>query len=164
MLSVLSFVVDIGCGESKLEGALGIDLRVADSVDLVADGLNLPFRDGAVDHVFSSYLIEHYGHRVVEHVLIEWVRVLKRGGFLEIRAPNLRSRALLFVLNPTWHSIVQIFGEQDHLGNFHKSGFTKGILKDLVRSAGIVNIRDIFESYRGIPFIPRCIHVIGQKN
>jgi len=59
---------------------------------------------------------------------------------------------------------VQIFGEQDHVGNFHKSGFSNGLLKDLVRSTGIGDIRDIFEAYRGIPFIPRCIHIIGQKN
>jgi len=159
----MAILIDIGCGDNKLDGALGIDFRKDSSADVLADALRLPFRDESIDHVFSSYLIEHYSHRAIKDVLGEWVRILKLDGLLELRCPNLRARALLFVLNPTWHSIVQIFGEQDHAGNFHKSGFNKGLLKEFIKSVGIVDIKDVFEPYRGIPFIPRCIHYVGRK-
>jgi len=38
-------VLDIGCGESKREGAIGVDFRKTSLVDIVADARMLPFRD-----------------------------------------------------------------------------------------------------------------------
>ena len=80
-------VLDIGCGENKLEGAIGIDARY------------LPFKDEVFDHVYSSHLIEHFSHREAKNVIREWVRVLKKGGMIEIRGPWLRIRALIFFLS-----------------------------------------------------------------
>jgi len=159
----MSLLLDIGCGDTKLPGALGVDFHYSPSVDIVADIKFLPFREGAIDHIFSSYVIEHFGHNEVREVLLEWVRPLKNGGTFEIRCPNLRSRALLFVLFPSWNSIVNIYGEQNHSGNYHKSGFTNVLLIDLLKSVGIKDIKKIMERFKGIPFVPRCIHLIGTK-
>ena len=45
-------------------------------VDLVASGDDLPFRDGAVDFVFSSHVIEHFADPL--RALEEWRRVARR--------------------------------------------------------------------------------------
>lgn len=93
--------LDIGCGEKKRAGAIGLDLRRTVSPDVIADARMLPFRDELFDFVFSSHVIEHFSHREVTGVLAEWVRVLKKGGAIEIRCPDLRARALLFFLRPS---------------------------------------------------------------
>ncbi len=155
-------MLDIGCGEDK-KGDVGVDLRITGSVDIVSDARMLPFKDGSFDHVYSSHLIEHFSHREVRDVLVEWVRVLKRGGVIEIRCPDLRARALLFFLNPSWQNVRNIYGTQDYVFNQHRCGFSYGLLKQLLKSCGIKNVKRVIKGYKGIPFIPDCLHVKGIK-
>lgn len=53
-------------------------------VDIVASGDDLPFRDDAVDFVFSSHVIEHIPDPI--GALYEWVRVAKR--YVVVVAPH----------------------------------------------------------------------------
>jgi len=155
--------LDIGCGETKQSGFLGLDFRVTFIVDILADAHMLPFRDEIFDHVFSSHTIEHFSHTEVQSVIVEWVRVLKKGGTMEIRCPDLRARSLIFFFKPSWSNIVNIYGEQDHLGNYHKCGFSYGLLKSLLISCGIGYVKRIVKGYKGVPFIPDSLHVRGIK-
>ena len=54
--------LDLGCGpHTKLEGAIGLDMRAAPHVDVVHD-LNdtpYPFEDDTFDHVEMFHIIEH---------------------------------------------------------------------------------------------------------
>lgn len=156
-------MLDIGCGKNKKRGCIGLDLRKTGSVDVVADARKLPFKDEAFNYVYSSHLIEHFSHREVKNVLVEWVRVLKRGGTIEIRCPNLRVRAFLFFLNPSWQNVRNIYGTQDSPENAHKCGFSFGLLKGLLESVGIKDVKRIIRGYKGIPFLPDCLHVRGTK-
>lgn len=47
---------------------------------------NLPFRNATLDFVFSSHLLEDFLEW--EPILLEWVRVLKPGGFLVVLLPD----------------------------------------------------------------------------
>jgi len=156
-------ILDIGCGETK-KGHVGIDLRKTRCVDVVADAKMLPFKTAAFDHVYSAAVIEHFSHRQVRQVLTEWVRVLKKDGVLEIKCPDLRARALLFFLNPNWKNVKDIYGSQDYEGNYHKCGFSYGLLKSLLESCGITRIRRVITGYKGIPFLPDCLHITGIKS
>ena len=158
-------MLDIGCGESKRRrGVIGVDFRKTNSVDIVADARRLPFINEAFDHVYSSHLIEHFSHREVKNVLTEWTRVLKKGGIFEIRCPDLRARAFLFFLNPSWYNVRNIYGGQGYAGNYHKCGFSYGLLKSLLASCGIKNVKRIIKGYKGMPFLPDCLHVRGVKS
>lgn len=156
-------MLDIGCGENKREGAIGLDLRKMGSADVLADARLLPFRDGSFSHVYSSHIIEHFSHREVSSVLAEWVRVLRRNGIIEIRCPDLRARAFLFFLNPSWQNLRNIYGGQDYVGNNHRCGFSFGLLRGLLESIGIRDVKRIIKGYKGVPFIPDCLHVRGVK-
>ncbi len=158
-------ILDIGCGESKKQGAIGLDLRRAGSVDIVADARFLPFKDESFDQIYSSHLIEHFSHREVRTVLKEWIRCLKKGGIIEIRCLWLRIRAFLFFLKPSWQNMTHIYGGQDHEGNFHRCGFSFGLLKGLLQECGIENIRMVKnpKGYKGVPFLPDSLHVRGVK-
>jgi len=156
-------ILDIGCGNNRMEGVVGLDMRKTNCVDVVADARKLPFKDSSFDYVFSSHLIEHFSHREVGSVLSEWVRVLGQGGTIEIRCPDLRARALLFFLNPSWKNVKNIYGEQDYLGNQHQCGFSFQCLKSLLESHGISNVKRIVKGYKCLPFVPDCLHVLGKK-
>jgi len=155
-------ILDIGCGETK-KGDIGIDLRKTRFVDVLADARMLPFKGESFDHVYSSAVIEHFSHREVRKVIIEWTRVLRTEGTLEIECPDLRARAFLFFLNPSWKNIENLYGGQDYGENYHKCGFSYELLKALLESCGIRRVKRIIKGYKGIPFIPDCLHVKGVK-
>ena len=123
-------ILDIGCGENR-KGDVGLDLRKTKSVNIIADARRLPFKAESFDHVYSSATIEHFSHRKVRSVLVEWTRVLKKEGTIEIECPDLRARAFLFFLTPSWKNIENVYGGQDYEGNYHKCGFSYELLKAL---------------------------------
>ncbi len=157
--------LEIGCGEEKtIDGSIGIDIRKVGMIDVIADARNLPFKNNCFDHVYSSHAIEHFSHLEVREVLSEWIRVLKEGGTFELRCPDLRARALLFFLSPSWENVKNIYGGQDYPENYHKSGYSYELLKQLLKDLGIRDIKRIIKGYMGIPFIPDCLHIRGKKN
>ncbi len=60
-----------------------------------ADVLDLPFSDASFDAVTSLYLLEHITD--VERALLEMMRVLRKGGLLLIKSPNLLSPYTSFI-------------------------------------------------------------------
>jgi ubiquinone/menaquinone biosynthesis C-methylase UbiE len=55
-------------------------------VDVVAEGDKLPFKNSQYDYVISSHVIEHFFDPV--KAIKEWLRVIKKGGYIFIIAPN----------------------------------------------------------------------------
>lgn len=49
---------------------------------------DLPFKDGVVDTVFSSHLLEDFVHSDWQPILKEWSRILKAGGKLVVLTPD----------------------------------------------------------------------------
>lgn len=80
--------IDLGCGPSKKEGYIGIDILEFPEIDFVADFNNgLPFiPDNSVDEIISSHLLEHIEN--LEFFLSEIHRVLKPNGIKKIIVPH----------------------------------------------------------------------------
>jgi len=52
--------VDLGCGQKKIPGSIGVDMACASAVDVLAHfNYGLPFRDNSVDAVYAYHLLEH---------------------------------------------------------------------------------------------------------
>jgi len=87
--------LDIGYGgDPILPSAITIDVpkpykTVGDApLNLGGDARKLYwFRDETMDYVFSSHLLEDFPADETEHVLREWLRVLKVGGHLILYCP-----------------------------------------------------------------------------
>jgi hypothetical protein len=80
--------LDIGCGPSKIAGAIGVDALAYDSVDLVGDVFDVlaALPDQCVDHVHSKHFFEHITDL---GALVEEVgRVLKVGSTAYISVPH----------------------------------------------------------------------------
>lgn len=60
-------------------------------VDIVANGDNLPFKDETLDYVISSHVVEHFFDPI--GAIKEWMRVIKKGGFIFIIAPKQKALA-----------------------------------------------------------------------
>ena len=105
--------IDVGCGHRKThENCIGVDITPkgetgqfgsekskVSAADIVASGDNLHmFADEELDFVISRHNLEHYVD--VINTLLEWKRVLRRGGILAIVLPD-ESEINTIALDPT---------------------------------------------------------------
>lgn len=78
--------LDLGCGNRKKDGYIGIDVSYLKGVDIIADADNgLPLKDNTVDGVYSNYFLEHTKDLV--GVFQEIYRVSKREAIVTIIVP-----------------------------------------------------------------------------
>lgn len=101
--------LNVGAGDDRREGYLSIDLR-EDTADVVADVRALPFPDGAVEEVMANDVLEHFWRDHTAGILAEWRRVLRVGGTLRVKVPNMLALAQ-HIDGPYHDSIVEnIYG------------------------------------------------------
>lgn len=72
-------ILDIGVGDEsdRKRGNVGVDLRRSESVDVLADGTELPFHDESFDAVVCYHVIEHLRPIELNQLLREIRRVLR---------------------------------------------------------------------------------------
>lgn len=83
-------VLDIGCGQRKLLGSVGMDVVENSEADVVHDAsvMPWPFEDNSFDLVFANHFVEH-----VDDLLAffnEVHRILKPGGRFVMQVPYFR--------------------------------------------------------------------------
>lgn len=121
--------VDVGCGPSKMDGSIGIDLvgkgetmtygdgsKFESDADIKASGDDLPFENEELDFVVARHNLEHYSNPL--KTMKEWNRVLKAGGKVGITTPD-DERTNGMRLDPT-----------------HKHSFCREGIKDIMESTG----------------------------
>lgn len=131
--------LDIGCGYNPLPGFIGVD-NFVDRADIVkADMEHLPYEDASVDYIYSSHALEHIGKYHVVPTLSEWRRVLKPTGRIELRVPDLEWCVKQWLMHGSpadwWLDII--FGNQEHAGEYHRTGFTPKLMNDYLEQAGL---------------------------
>lgn len=86
--------IDLGSGTSKKESYLTIDKNPDIKADIIADvEERLPFKDCEVDEIRASHILEHLRPENKVKVMVEFERVLKVGGILDIAVPKFPSPA-----------------------------------------------------------------------
>lgn len=131
--------LDIGCG-LPIDYDLGDWIRIdpyAEGADVKAFADKLPYEDNSIQEIWSSHMLEHIGKLEVVPTLKEWFRVLKSGGKLTIRVPDLTWCCQWWIDHQTigWDMDI-LFGNQTREGEFHKTGFNREIMMDYLRKAG----------------------------
>ena len=128
--------LDIGSGLAPLPGYFTVDpyIPTADYHDQMWNLVS--FEDNSVDEIFSSHSLEHIAQAQVLPTLLEWKRVLKIGGKITIRVPDLEwcVERWLKTRSVGWDMAI-IFGNQNHEGEFHKTGFTTAIMLKYLKEA-----------------------------
>lgn len=81
--------LNLGCGQSPLEGWVNLDIARGPRVDVVWDlRRGLPFADESCAAVFGEHVIEHLSKEDAERLAGECRRVLQRGGALRLSTPD----------------------------------------------------------------------------
>lgn len=90
--------LEIGPGKRRIPGFETLSIMPGLEVDYVWDASKtLPFRHETFDLIYASHVLEHMPWYQLREVLTEWVRLLKRGGQLEIWVPDGLKIAKTFV-------------------------------------------------------------------
>lgn len=135
--------LNLGCGFDHRPGHLNVDLHAWHNPDLVSDVTDLrPLPDGYYEYAVAQDILEHLPRLRVRTALREWNRVLKVGGTLELRVPNVLG---LMKLLRRWRNrtfdqherlLQSLFGTQHYNGDFHYIGFTDIFLTGLLERTG----------------------------
>lgn len=83
--------LDIGCGQRKLPGAVGMDIVNDSTADIIHDTsvIPWPFEDNYFDVVFANHFVEHAENLI--DFFNETHRILKPGGRFIMQVPYFRS-------------------------------------------------------------------------
>lgn len=88
--------LNLGCGNKKVEGFIGVDIKDA---DITSDIRKLPFCDGEIDEIMAIHVCEHLFINEIVFVVREWLRVLKPGGTMALELPCFDKVAAAIVRN-----------------------------------------------------------------
>ena len=139
------FRLNLGCGRDIRFGYVNIDVRPLPGVDLVLDLERepLPFQDNLATEILAYDVLEHISWRRITFVLREIHRVLRPGGVLKARLPDVERALRKGVAGQCppgvdRHLCLSYFlgGAQDYPENTHKSFFTADLFKGLLQSLG----------------------------
>jgi SAM-dependent methyltransferase len=136
-------LLHLGCGMIDAPGFINVDLLDAPHIHLqtAVDNLSV-FADESVDLVYASHCLEHFGYRHRRTVVQEWVRVLKRGGWLRLGVPDFAVIARSYAAGTPIAEIEgPLLGGQDHRLNFHGAIFDEPSLRALMTSVGLTDVR-----------------------
>jgi SAM-dependent methyltransferase len=140
--------LNLGGGDVNFPDFINVDLR-EDVADVVADVRLLPYEDGSVDAIKAFDLLEHFPETETESLLAEWRRVLRHGGKLELRVPNMVALGYQIYRRREEPGPCKVlirnvygghrFGIEGSLDTHH-TGFVPSILGELLLAAGFTNV------------------------
>lgn len=83
--------LDVGCGNKKISGCVGIDLIPMSDVDIVHDlnELPWPFEENTFSKIFFNHSISHLSN--ISSLFTELYRIANDGAIVEIVAPHFSS-------------------------------------------------------------------------
>ena len=79
-------ILDIGCGDKCMDGAIGIDKNYPCTHIMDLDISKIPYKNGYFDLVISEDSLEHFGNP--KHVFSEVNRVLRKYGRFNVKTVN----------------------------------------------------------------------------
>jgi SAM-dependent methyltransferase len=102
--------LDLGAGKNKRAGFIGVDVRPFDGVDQVVDLTGpWPWKDGEVEEVHASHVVEHFTAPQRIHFVNELFRVLKPGGKASVIVPHWASCRAYGDLTHQWPPVSEFW-------------------------------------------------------
>ena len=128
-------ILDLGCGNVKVSGAVGLDNIALPEVDIVHDLLHFPYpiNDNSFDIIYLRHVIEHFNIDKINNIMNECYRILKKDGQLFVNVPHVFSIAAF--TDPT-HKQFFIFGS----GYFWDKKYQKSYYSDIDSCWELLNV------------------------
>lgn len=142
--------IHLGCGGRRLDGYVNIDVQFV-GADMHTDVRDLPFKDGSIDEIYASHVLEHFGRHEYKAVLKEWRRVIRTGGKIYIAVPDIESSINHYNEHHDLKVLVgQFWGGQRDEYDYHKIGFTFKTLEAALGEAGFVS-SERYDTFKYLP-------------
>jgi predicted SAM-dependent methyltransferase len=145
--------LNLGSGINPRDGFVNIDFVKTEQVDLVHD-LNepLPYKEGEIDHIFASHIIEHFWWDSVYSRIQDWFRVLKEGGTCDIWTVDF-DLLVYYYMNATEENFLatmkglnwRMFSD-NRPGYPHHALFNDRLLMYFMKQAGFKTVERLHES------------------
>jgi len=141
--------VNLGCGDRTYkeypDGYLckNVDIRESlKGVDIISDVTDLDcFPNDYCDYILASDILEHFPIARTGDILNEWKRILKTGGIIEFRVPNLAYICELYSqTRNTKQTSWMLYGGQGYKENFHYVGFDRAWLSSICKEHALQEI------------------------
>lgn len=137
--------LNLGGRDTRIDGFLNVDLYEESNPDVICDCASLSlFKDGSVEEIYASNILEHWPHVETVNVLKEWKRVLKPSGKLWISVPDMNANLKIIAkhgLTP-W-AINLLWGDQIGPYAYHYINFTFATLAKAVYDAGFSDVKRV---------------------
>lgn len=124
-------VLDIGCGNHKVPGAIGLDSVKIEGVDIVHDlnKIPYPFKDDSFEIIYANQVLEHLD-APLDKILSELCRICKSNGIIKIIVPHALSVGAFS--DPTHKKFFTWF-TFDYFGSNEQSYYSKTKIKIIKR-------------------------------
>ena len=119
-------MLDLGCGNNKLEGWIGVDKKQLPTVDIVCDleSGELPFENDSIDKIRMIEVIEHIKN--YDELIGNTFKVLKKDGKILVTTPDKNC-----IVNRIFHNYenehnpehVHVFTQKELENLFSQHGF-----------------------------------------
>ena len=164
--------LNIGGGATPLDGYYTVDAMFGGDAELLTGPDEKLIPDESVDEVYASHILEHISWQRVEHVLTEWVRVLKPGGILRVAVPDL-AKTMEYYSQPEVQAAVAahefpmmgavVMGGQTDSNDYHKSCWGEVDLMGIFRELGLVCVKPFRAMHDDCSRYPFSANVEGVK-
>lgn len=148
--------LNIGCGNKKIHGYVGVDAVPRSAADIVAPADKIPLDDGAADEILAVHVWEHFYRWECDDVIKEWWRLLKPGGRLCMEMPDMMKTCRNVVENvqgkhPDQMTYWSLWGDprEKDPQMVHKWGWHPASMRDFLDAAGFINIVDAPTQFHG---------------
>ncbi|MCP3939532.1 MAG: methyltransferase domain-containing protein [Actinomycetia bacterium] len=142
-LEALPDRLNLGCGWDHRDGYLNVDFQDYHNPDLVADVRDLSMLPSeSFVEIIAQDVLEHLERRDTRPALTEWARLLKDGGTVVLRVPDIIGVARLIDREKSVEHhetmVHALFGTQAYSGDYHYVGFTELTLRKALHDTGFV--------------------------
>jgi predicted SAM-dependent methyltransferase len=144
-------ILDLGCGNKKHPGAVGIDINLSSDADIIHDlnSVPYPFEDSLFDEIIADNIVEHLDNVIL--VMEELSRISKVGAKIKVIVPYFRSKWAYIDPTHRHHFTVDSFAYFDpnhNISKLYKYSKARFIVNKIVFNEQLKNsfIKSIFIS------------------
>ena len=151
--NIMSLKIEFGSGgPSARDGYLSCDVRDLDGVDYVCEAIDIVnhVNENSVDEIYSRHFFEHLTFYDGVRLVSSWIKILKKGGIMEMILPDIDYHARQWIEHggDNSHARAGFWGwqrrvETGAIWDIHKSGYNFKTLNKLLWNAGFNNIKRI---------------------
>jgi len=131
-------------GNRQRQGWVHHDIQSLNGIDIVCDlrKIRRLLSDSSCENIELTHALEHFPTKEIPKILKDIYSLLKIGGELYMEIPNFAWHAkLIREEKDDEQAVAYAFGGQLDKYDFHKTGFTKSIIKKRLKEAGFKEIK-----------------------